>query len=63
MSDLPDLMTETEAAEYLRVCVETLRRRRRARKYPKWVEIGKFIRYRLVDINEWLEMSADELEG
>lgn len=52
------LLTEKEAAEYLSIPVKTLRHwRHRWAHYgegPKWVKLGRSVRYRASDIEAWL---------
>lgn len=48
------LLTTNEAAELLTVAPATLRWWRHARRGPKVTTVGKAIRYRLSDLDEWI---------
>lgn len=48
------LMTEQEVAQLLKRSVKTLRNDRSAGRGPKWLKLGRSIRYRPADVIEWL---------
>lgn len=50
------LLTETEAAEVLRVCARTLRKARQEGALP-FVRIGRTIRYTESDLSQFIERS------
>jgi hypothetical protein len=47
-------LTEVEAAQFLRVSLSTLRRRRRTNAGPAFFRIGAVIRYRRRDLEEFI---------
>lgn len=53
------LLTAKEAAEYLRVHVDSLHRWRYLRTGPKALKVGRELRYRVSDLDEWAERMAD----
>ncbi len=55
MSDSIRLLDETEAAEYLRVAVATLRRWRWTGKNVPFVKLGGCVRYDVEDLNAYIE--------
>jgi excisionase family DNA binding protein len=57
------LWTETEAAEYLRVHVATLRRWRAEGTGPPWLRAGRSLRYRRADVDDWLRQQRAEQEN
>jgi hypothetical protein len=48
------LVDETRAAQLLDLRVKTLRRWRWAGKGPRFVKLGSAVRYRLVDLDEFI---------
>jgi predicted DNA-binding transcriptional regulator AlpA len=51
----PALLSEREVAALLRVSLRTLRRWRLESDYgPPCVYIGRYVRYRPVDVHEWI---------
>ncbi len=48
------LLEPAEVAESLRIPEKTLAQWRYLGKGPRFVKVGRFIRYRLVDIEAWL---------
>lgn len=46
-------LTETEAAEYLRLGLHALRWHRREGRGPNFYKFGKFVRYAEADLVEW----------
>lgn len=49
------LATAPEVSEYLNVPVDTLRKWRLVKRGPKWIPIGRHVRYRWADVDAWLE--------
>ncbi len=52
------ILTETEVAEILRCTKAALRRWRREGRGPRFIRVGRLIRYRLSDVEEFLEKNA-----
>jgi excisionase family DNA binding protein len=56
MSQDPDqLMTAEETSEYLRVPVDTLYAWKYKGYGPKPAKVGRHLRYRLRDVDEWID--------
>ena len=51
---MADLLTIAEAAAYLRLPVETLRKWRAAGTGPRAAKVGKHLRYRRAEVDRWL---------
>jgi len=51
----PTMFTVAETAEYLGLAQSTLNKWRCIGGGPKYLKMGKAVRYRLSDIQEWLE--------
>jgi hypothetical protein len=52
------ILNEKETAQYLRLSVSFLRASRLTSPRtsgPPWVQMGRAVRYRLVDLDAWLE--------
>ena len=49
------VMTVAEAAEYLGLAQSTLNKWRCVGGGPKYLKMGKAVRYRMIDIQKWLE--------
>ena len=49
-----DLMTTKEAADYVRLSKPTLERLRVAGEGPAYVKLFRSVRYRRVDLDEWV---------
>lgn len=56
----PGALTEPDAAKFLRIGSRTLFDLRKAHKGPKYVKIGRSIRYPVHLLREWLN---DQAEG
>lgn len=56
----PIALTPHEAAEYLSVGYSTLKKWRVNGDGPRYAKVGKAVRYRVEDLNEWL---AEQLVG
>ena len=54
-----NLLTEKEAAEGLRCTVAALRRWRREHRGPRWVHLGRLIRYSPADLEEFIKASTE----
>lgn len=50
----PALMTVDEVAAYLQVPVQTLYTWRVRSKGPRAMKVGRHLRYRLADVEQWL---------
>ena len=59
---LPVLMTETEAAEYLQVKLNTLRRWRQLRRGPTFRKMVGMIRYHIDDLDKFISESICEMD-
>lgn len=46
--------TASATAEYLRVPEATLRQWRHLRKGPPYLKVGKHVRYRRADVDDWV---------
>jgi predicted DNA-binding transcriptional regulator AlpA len=56
--DDPSLRTAEDLAEMCRVPLSTVYAWRHTGNGPRALRIGKYLRYRQTDIDEWLESSA-----
>lgn len=54
------LLTETELAEYLNVSKKLLQKMRQEGNGPKYVKIGRLVRYASSDIGAFIELSTYE---
>jgi excisionase family DNA binding protein len=52
---MSELLTIKEAGAYLKVSVETLRKWRAQGRGPKAVKLGRHLRYRPEDIDQWIK--------
>lgn len=52
------LMTPQEVADFLQVPVLTLQTWRAKRKGPRVYRVGRHVRYRRADLEDWLEREA-----
>lgn len=48
-------LTPQEAADLLGVATKTLAQWRTQKRGPKFYHVGRLVRYRAEDINEWVE--------
>jgi predicted DNA-binding transcriptional regulator AlpA len=55
-----DLLNATEAAAFLTMGVQTLADWRSAGVGPRYIKVGRNVRYRRSDLLQWLEMRAVE---
>jgi excisionase family DNA binding protein len=53
------LLTIEELAEYLDVPVATVRTWRANKTGPRGVRVGRHVRYRRADVEDWLELRSD----
>ena len=51
-------LTEIEVAQILKCTTAALRRWRREGRGPRFIRVGRLIRYRLADVEEFLESNA-----
>jgi predicted DNA-binding transcriptional regulator AlpA len=51
----PELLTPRQAAEKLQVDVQLLNQWRSARKGPSFIKLGRFIRYKSDELQEWID--------
>ena len=58
MTALPDLLTEAEAAERLKVCTRTLRKARKSGQLS-WVRFGRKILYDESDLAQFIERNRE----
>jgi predicted DNA-binding transcriptional regulator AlpA len=49
------VLTPKELADLLKVTEEHLERMRAKRQGPKWIYLGRLVRYRSIDVQVWLE--------
>jgi predicted DNA-binding transcriptional regulator AlpA len=54
----PPLQTPAEVADYLQVSTSTLCRWRQRHTGPKFVNVGGMPRYRVSDVDAWLDEQA-----
>jgi excisionase family DNA binding protein len=59
----PENYTPAQLSEHLQIPEETLRKWRIAGTGPKYVRIGKHIRYRRMQVDRWLEQREREAAG
>lgn len=59
MEHFDRLLTVPELADYLAVPVATLYQWRYLRKGPPGFRIGRHVRYRRSDVNEWIERHVE----
>ena len=52
------LLSEHDAAAILGFSVKTLQRRRWLRETPQYLKMGRKVRYRLSDLQQYIEQSA-----
>ena len=54
-TSITGVMTEPETAEHIGISLSGLRKWRNDGRGPAYVRLGRLIRYRRTDIEEWLE--------
>ena len=52
------ILTQDEAAKYLRLPVGTLVQYRSKGKGPRYYQLGDMIRYSVIDLNRWLNVNS-----
>lgn len=59
---MPDgsLLSPTDLADYLQVPLQTVYNWRSAKEGPRGIRMGKHVRFRMSDVQTWLEERADE---
>ncbi len=60
MQHLEPLVSAQELAEYLAVPVATIYAWRYRRQGPPGLRVGKHLRYRSIDVNEWIESQLED---
>ena len=58
--DLPEVLTPEEAAGFLRISPETLRTWRHLGEGPRYLKMGRVVRYHRADLKAWLGKIAVE---
>jgi len=62
MSDLKkQVVNEQDAADFLGLAVQTLRNRRFTRQPPNYLKLGRSVRYRVEDLESYLNECRVEL--
>ena len=56
------LLTTREVAQRFRCTEAALRRMRAEHRGPKWVRVGRLIRYRVEDLNHYLDGCANRTD-
>jgi len=58
---MPDaaLLSPEALADYLAVPVKTVYNWRSAGKGPRGIKVGRHVRFRMIDVQAWLEQNAD----
>ena len=52
---MPEVLTAAEAADYLRIPIETMRRWRALGTGPRYARVGRHVRYRKAALDAWLQ--------
>ena len=55
MTDETKLLTVRELSDYLGISDETLRKYRMKKIGPKYLKLGRVVRYKLDDVLEWID--------
>ncbi|MCE5273248.1 helix-turn-helix domain-containing protein [bacterium] len=63
MSNIPQLLTEQEVSRMIRRAVQTLRNDRNLCRGIPYCRIGRSVRYKLSDVQEFVEARRIEPEG
>jgi excisionase family DNA binding protein len=58
--ELPDLATRAEVSAYTRVAMSTLARWAMEDRGPKFVRLGRAVRYRREDVIAWVDAASAE---
>jgi len=60
--DTPDrLLTVEQLADYLGVPVATIYAWRHRREGPPGFRVGKYVRYRMSDVEQWIERQLEQV--
>jgi predicted DNA-binding transcriptional regulator AlpA len=57
-TDLPELATAGQVAEYLHTNVNSLAQMRYRGNGPKFIKVGRLVRYRWADVLDWLAQNT-----
>lgn len=57
-SNIPEMLNEHQVGEHLNMSLGSLRKWRLFRKGPKFVKIGRSVRYRRRDLETWVDSCA-----
>jgi predicted DNA-binding transcriptional regulator AlpA len=57
-SDQKLLVSPNQLAEYTGIPVQTLANWRWREQGPPWLKLGRHVRYRLADVEKWLDANA-----
>ena len=60
---MPEVLTAAEAAAYLQIPEETLRRWRSLGTGPRHAKVGRHVRYRRAALDRWLDEREREAAG
>jgi len=60
MTEQQTSMTAKQASRYIGIAESTLRLWRARATGPRFFKAGKLIRYRVVDVNDWIESKLSE---
>ena len=55
-----DLLTTEQTAEWLQLEAQTLAKWRVTGKGPRFVKLGRAVRYRIADVDEWIERGGSD---
>jgi predicted DNA-binding transcriptional regulator AlpA len=53
-SIVPAVLDDVQAGEYVGVSASTLRKWRIRGVGPRWCKLGRMVRYRIADLDDWL---------
>jgi hypothetical protein len=59
LTDRTQLLDQSEVAVQLKVPVSTLTQWRWLGKGPRWLKVGRYVRYDPADVKRWLDGGAD----
>ena len=57
--DDDDLLTPAELREWLKVSESTMNQWRWLNRGPRWIKVGRHVRYPRAAVREWLDAGAD----
>lgn len=60
MRNREPLLTTQELADYLKVPLETIYAWRTRRLGPKGLKVGRYVRFRMTDVENWLTQQETE---